>query len=199
MPLHYAGPKPMISQTGIEFDHNKEDKFVYMSFVAELIKALDHPYINDKRYIYTPAKAITDTDVILDLFKTYDPSLPNEIEDRKKMTEAEIDNEVEREKNNRLLLPEEREIYVKNIQLLRQYRINRAINKTVYYSGVFSLANIIHRGHISFITAPMLPVHFHVFHSIQGTLSKLHPPMSSNITIYEESGHLYTRLEIGSN
>lgn len=199
MPLKYAGPKPMISQTGITFDHNKEDKFVYMSFVVELITALDHPYIDDQRYVYTPPALITDTDEMLTLFKTYDPSLMQEIEERKKIMEEEIDDQIEREKNNRLLLPEERDVYVKNIQLLRQYRINRAINKTVYYSGVNSLANIIHRGHISFITAPMLPINFHVFHSIQGALSKLHPPMSSNITIYEENGHLYTRLEIGTN
>jgi len=49
MTLKYVGPRPHISHTGIEFDSNKEDKFVYLNFVVQLIKALSHDYFEDKR------------------------------------------------------------------------------------------------------------------------------------------------------
>ncbi len=52
MTLKYVGSKPIISFTGIELDKNKEDKFVYLGIVVELLKALDHSYIEDKSYIY---------------------------------------------------------------------------------------------------------------------------------------------------
>ena len=52
MTLKYVGPKPIISHTSIEFDENKEDKYVYLSVVAQLIQALDHDYIDDKSYVY---------------------------------------------------------------------------------------------------------------------------------------------------
>ncbi|MDO9056077.1 MAG: hypothetical protein Q7U69_05970, partial [Sulfuricurvum sp.] len=104
--------------------------------------------------------------------------------------------ELERAHSNRVLCEEERDVLVKNIELLRSYRINRSINKTVYYSAISSLAHIIQKGHIDTIFAPMFPKFTHVFHSIQGALVKLHPPIDSTIDIYEENGHLNVRLDI---
>jgi len=196
MPLKYVGPKPLISAHGIEFDHNKEDKFVYLGFVVELIHALDHEYIEDRRYIATIVRQDYKPDDILELLKSYDDQLGHEIIDRQKITTDEIEDELIRARENRVLCEEEREVLIKNIELLRNYLIQRSVNKTVYYSGIMTLARIIQKGHISYIGAPMLPVNHHVFHSIQGALHKLHPAIDSEITIFEENGHLHERLEI---
>ena len=196
MSLKYAGPKPLISAHGITFDLNKDDKFIYLSIVAELMQALNHEYVGGKRYTHMTAKKPMDSDEILELIRRNDSLLDQEIKDRQQIVEQEIQEELERANTNRVLCEEERDVLVKNIELLRNYRINRSINKTVYYSGINSLAHIIQKGHIDTIFAPMFPKFNHVFHSIQGSLVKLHPPIDSTIDIYEEDGHLNVRLDI---
>ena len=196
MALVYAGPKPLISSHGVTFDLNKEDKYIYLSIVAELIQALDHKYEDGKRYTYLASNKPMETEQILDLIRQRDPLLDQEIQDRQKIVEHEISEELERAHCNKVLCSEEQEVLIKNIELLRNYRITRSINKTVYYSGITSLAHIIQRGHIDRIYAPMFPKFTHVFHSIQGALVKLHPPVDSAIDIYEEDGHLHIALDI---
>jgi hypothetical protein len=196
MSLKYAGPKPLISAHGITFDLNKEDKFIYLSIVAELIQALSHEYVGGERYTHITAKKPMDSDQTMELIRINDPLLDQEIKDRQEIVEEEIEEELERAHNNKVLCEEEKEVLIKNISLLRNYRINRSINKTVYYSGITSLAHIIQQGHIDHIYAPMFPKFNHIFHSIQGALGKLHPPIDSAIDIYEENTHLNVRLEI---
>lgn len=196
MPLKYAGPKPLISAHGVSFDLNKEDKFVYLSIVAELIQALNHEYEGGKRYTYLASNKPMDTDRIIDLIRQNDPQLDQEIQNRQKIAEGEIEEELKHAHANKVLCEEEKEVLVKNIELMRNYLISRSINKTVYYSGITSLAHIIQKGHIDTIFAPMFPKFQHVFHSIQGALLKLHPAIDSNIDIYEEDGHLSIRLDI---
>lgn len=192
----YVGPKPLISKTGIDFDHKKEDKFVYISIVAELIQALDHEYVIDKNYICTTGDKPLNADTIFALIRKYNPNLDVEIEERIKHTEAEIADELERATHNKLLCNEECETLVKNIELMRKYNIQRSINKSIYYSGVDILAGIIKRGHIDTIIAPMFLKFTHVFHSVQGVLVKLHPPIDSTIDIYEDGGHLKTKFTV---
>ncbi|WP_295055922.1 hypothetical protein [Sulfuricurvum sp.] len=196
MSLKYAGPKPLISAHGVTFDLNKEDKFVYLSIVAELIQALNHEYEGGKCYTYLASNKPLDIDRILELIRQNDPLLDQEVQDRQKIVEHDIAEELEHAHSNKVLCEEEKEVLIKNIELLRNYRISRSINKTVYYSGITSLAHIIQKGHIDSIFAPMFPKFSHVFHSIQGALVKLHPPIDSNIEIYEENGHLSVRLDI---
>lgn len=196
MPLQYAGPKPLISAHGITFDHNKEDKFAYLSIVAELIQALDHNYQADERYTYLAKAEPLKSDTILDLIKSKDEDLLSEIEDRRLLVENEIADELKRAHENKLLCQEECDVLVRNIEMLRSYQISRAINKTVYYAGINVLANEIKKGHIDYIAAPMFPKFLHVFHSVQGALSKMHPPIDSNIDIREHDAHLQVRLEI---
>lgn len=196
MPLQYAGPKPLISAHGVEFDLNKEDKFVYLSIAAELIRALDHKYVGEKRYTYIASAKPLPCDDILSIIRAHDPMIDQEMQMRQHTVEQELLEELERAHTNKLLGEEEREVLIKNIRLMHSYRINRAINKTVYYSAVASIANIIKNGHIDYINAPMFPKFMHLFHTIQGVLAKLHPSIDSSIDIYEEDGHLKTRLNV---
>jgi hypothetical protein len=196
MPLQYAGPKPLISAHGIDFDLNKEDKFVYLSIAAELIQALDHEYVGEKRYTSVISGKPLPTDHILSTIAAHDPTLDQEMQVRRQAVEHEIREELERAHANQLLCEEEREVLSKNIQLMQNYRINRSVNKTVYYSAIASIANIIKNGHIDYIVAPMFPKFIHLFHTLQGVLAKLHPPIDSNIDIYANDGHLNTRLNI---
>ena len=196
--FNYAGPKPLISKTGIDFDHNKEDKFVYISIVAELIEALDHEYISDKNYVFDTGNKPLDADTIFTLIRKYNPKLTQEIEDSVRNTEKKIVEEIDRANHNKLICTEECQTLLKNIELMRSYNIQRSINKSIYYSGIEILADIIKRGHIDTIISPMFLKFAHVFHSVQGALIKFHPPIDSTIDIYEDHGHLKTKFTIFS-
>ena len=71
MELKYVGPKPIISHTGINFDNNKEDKFVYLNIVVQLLKSLNHQYITDKVYTYQPDMNRLSTNELHDELKSF--------------------------------------------------------------------------------------------------------------------------------
>lgn len=107
MDLKYAGPKPLISAHGITFDLNKEDKFAYLSIVAELIQALDHNYQADERYTYLAKAEPLKADIIFDLIKSKDPALLSQIEERRLIAENDISDELVRAHENKTLCEEE--------------------------------------------------------------------------------------------
>ncbi len=194
--LKYVGPKALFSATGISFDNSKEDKFVYLSILAELIQALDHDYKDDERYVVETGRKPLDEMSILTLIGKYKPNLNEHAQKWVTKTSQEADAEVQRAKDNALLNAEEREVLINNIEILRPYRIQRSMNKSVYYEGVTALALIIQQGKIKYITAPMYPKFLHVLHSVQGALKLLHPQIDSAIDIYEEHEHLLVQLKI---
>lgn len=198
MSLKYVGPKPLVSAHGVSFDLNKEDKFIYLSIVAELIQALDHNYQAEQRYTYLAMAKPLSSETIFEIIADKDPNLLCEIEERRNFAEAELQEELQRAQENKVLCAEEKDVLLRNIELMHSYQINRAVNKTVYYAGINAIANEIKQGHIDYVTAPMFPKFLHVFHSIQGALTKMHPPIDSTIDIHEHDGHLHVRLEITS-
>ena len=80
MELKYVGPKPIISHTGIEFDNNKEDKYIYLNIVVQLLKALDHDYFEDKTYTYNADTSRLSNDELLQELKKYCPNLSSIME-----------------------------------------------------------------------------------------------------------------------
>lgn len=194
--LKYVGPKALFSVSGISFDNSKEDKFIYLSILAELIEALDHEYTNDQRYIVDTGSKPLDENILLELIRKRPSNLDEQIEYWIVKTSEEIDDDIKRAQNNPILTQEERDVLKSNIEILRPYRMQRSINKSIYYTGVKLLASIIKQSGIQYIVTPMYPKFLHVLHSVQGTLRAMHPPVDSKIDVYENQGHLAIELKI---
>ena len=194
--LKYVGPKALFSVSGISFDNSKEDKFIYLSILAELIEALDHEYTSDQRYVVETGNKPLDGNILLALIRKRPSNLDEQIEYWAAKTTQEIDDDVKRARVNPILSAEERLVLENNLEILRPYRLQRSINKSIYYAGVKLLASIIKQSGIQYITTPMYPKFLHVLHSVQGALRALHPSVDSTIDIYEEQGHLLIQLKI---
>lgn len=194
--LKYVGPKALFSASGISFDNSKEDKFIYLSILAELIEALDHEYANDQRYVVETGSKKLDENILLELIRKRPSNLDEQIVYWTTKTTEEIDDDVERARHNPILSAEERQVLENNLEILRPYRLQRSINKSIYYAGVKLLGSIIKKSSIEHITTPMHPKFLHVLHSIQGALRTLHPPLDSSVDIYEKQGHLVVELKI---
>jgi len=196
MELKYVGPKPIISYTGIEFDTNKEDKFIYLNIVIQLIKALSHDYFEDKKYIYeTDTKRFDSNELWLELSHIC-PNLNALVDKENHNVEEEIEHNIKRANENRILSPEDKEVLKNNINLMHDYLIQRSINKSVYYCAIDVLASLLKKDHIDHVVTPMFQSFLHVLHSVQGSLIEQKAPLDTKIDIYKKNGKLLVRLQV---
>lgn len=194
--LHYTGPKPLFSATGIGFYATKEDKFIYLGALCELIIALDHEYQGNENHSVQTGQNNVDEKSIVDLIRQYTPDLDQQIEERISKTLKDIDNDLHRAQNNLFLSYEERETLKNNIETMRSYVLQRSVNKSLYYAGVQVLASIVKQRHIKHVITSMEPKLLHVLHSLQGALRNLHPSIDSKIEIFNKQEHLVVELKI---
>jgi hypothetical protein len=196
MTLKYVGPKPIISHTGIEFDKNKEDKYVYLGIVAQLIVALDHEYIADKSYVYD--KGSLSEQECLRILQRYCSNLDKLLDKTNHSVEEHIERDEDRAHENRILCEEDKCVLFNNIEIMRDYIIQRSVNKSVYYCALRALADIVQRGHIDHVTTPFSEKFAHVLHSLQGTLRQEKPPIDSKLDIFKKEGELLVKLQMGN-
>ena len=195
MTIKYAGPKAIFSHTGICFDTNKEDKYVYLDIAAQLVEALDHDYVEDRIYRHLLEKHLSDAE-ILAVLKNKCPDFDLMIENANHQTEDLLDEDLHRAHENKLLKDEEKEVLERNIEIMHDYMIQRSINKSAYYCLMKVLADIAAKDHIDQITLPMQQNYVHVLHSLQGTLVKEKKPVDTEITIYEKDKKLFVTLKV---
>jgi len=195
MILKYVGPKPIISHRGIEFDLNKEDKFVYLSVVAELIKALDHSYIENKRYVYDEKKDMLDIDIV-SFLRQYCDNLDDLLDKTQHNIEDEIEDNIKRANESNTLTLEDKEVLKNNIRLMHDYMLQRMVNKSVYYCAMDVLADIVKKDHIDYITTPMIHKYIHVLHSLQGALLAEKYPIDTKLDIYKKDDKLLVTLKV---
>lgn len=194
--LEYAGPKPHIFHTGIDFDQNKEDKYVYLHIVVELIRAVSHEYVEDRVYTYTTADTQVNGRQLMNELKLVCPDLTELIKHENIDVEEEIKEDIERARENKMLTEEEKITLENNIKIMHDYLIQRAINKEVYYCAINVLAEQLKRDHIDYVIVPMYPKFVHVLHSVQGVLRKEKFPIDTKIDIYKQDDKLLAKLQV---
>jgi hypothetical protein len=195
MQLKYVGPKPLISHTGIEFDNNKEDKYALLNIVVQLLKALDHDYFDNKTYTYDVTTKRLNSEELHDELKVYCPNLDELLEKRFHTVSESIEEEIARAKRNKFLDDESKEVLIANIKIMKDYMIQRAVNKSAYYCAVNKLAEFVKKDHIDHIVVPMFQKFAHVLHSVQGVLREQRFPIDTKIDIYEQDGKLLAKLQ----
>lgn len=196
MELKYVGPKPIISHTGIEFDNNKEDKFAYLNIVLQLLKALDHDYFNDKTYSYQADTNRYSNDELSRELKKYCPEIEAIKNRENNNVEDEIKHSLQRAKESDTLDDESKKVLVKNIMMMRDYLIQRSVNKSIYYCAIDALAELLKKDHIDHIIVPMFQKYAHVLHSVQGVLRQQKFPVDTKLDIYQEDGKLLAKLQV---
>lgn len=194
--LEYVGPKPHISHTGIDFDNNKEDKYIYLHIVVQLIKALNHDYFEDRKYTYTLNETKVDARQLMDELQHVCPNLPELIKKENFSVEEEIEENIQRAHENRVLSKEDKETLENNITIMHDYLVQRAVNKSVYYCVVQVLADLLKKDHIDYVVVPMFPKFVHILHSVQGVLVKEKFPIDTKLDIYKEDSKLLAKLQV---
>ncbi|QOP42079.1 hypothetical protein [Sulfurimonas marina] len=196
MHIKYIGPKPLISHTGITFDRNKEDKFVYLNIAVQFIKAIDHEYYEDRKYIYNMSSPRLSNDQLEDEIKKCCKNYQQLVDHQEHCIEDEVHEELERARENLTLNSIEREVLENNIRIMHDYLIQRSINKAVYYCVIERLAELVKKDNLDYIVAPMFETFVHVLHSVEGVLAEQKFPIDTNLEIFEENSQLFVKLDI---
>ena len=197
MTIKYAGPRPTISHHGIEFKDGKEDKYVYLMIAIQILKAIDKDYEDNKSYSYdTTTKRVKD-DVILETMHTYEPTLEEDVAKEEESYELKINEEIEHIKERDNLQDIEKRAWIKNLEIMKRYRIQRAVNKIYYMHCIEEIKEIIKREEIKEIDTPFYEKYWHVLETIRGSLESGRNSVGTDLKIETiSSGNMIAKLFI---
>lgn len=194
--IRYSGPRPMISQYGIEFKEGKEDKYVYLTISIQILKAIDRNFAENKHYSYDLAtKRVTDEEILNTMLK-YEPSLVDSVEKEALLYEKKLDQEIEDIRNQNIISEIEKDVWIKNLEIMKDYRIQRAINKIFYIHSIHEIIEIIKREKIKEIDTPFYEKYWHVLKSIEGTINSQKGSLRASIVVENKNGAIKTILRI---
>lgn len=194
MKLEYAGFRPIINEHGIFFKLGKDDKFSYFPFVFEILTALDNNYESLKEHSHQIKIEKFNSSQTINKLLMINPNIQDLIDEQISNYLIHLDEE-ENEIKNRINLSDiEKDIYLTNLKLMRDYRIQRATNKIFYFNCIEAIIEIIKKNKIKQVDTIFNEKFWHILKSIQGRL--LHYKLTSTLKIDEINGVLKIKLSI---
>mgnify|MGYP003463279408 FL=1 len=191
MKFEYVGYRPVISHNGVTFKQGKDDKFIYLPYAYEILNALNHEYTTNKnKYSNSINLDNSNIDKLYKVVETYFPDIEKSIEDKLKKYKEHLEEERENIISRPHLSDIEKNIFLSNLDLMKNYRINRAKNKIFYYFVIATIVEIIKEKRIKEIDIPYHNKFWHVLNTLQGVLSS--EKINSNI----KAVYLDTKLEL---
>ncbi len=194
MKLEYAGLKPIISEHGISFKDGKEDKFIYLSFAMDILNAIDHTYEQKKKYSHQIDHKNLASNEILSILLNFHPNLENIMNQEIDSYINHLNNEEKEIENKTNLSTIEKETFIANLRLMRNYKTQRAKNKIFYFHCIETIIEIILKYKIKEIDTPFNERFWHILQTIEGKLSA--QKVSSNLKTIEENCTLKAMLLI---
>ncbi len=187
MTIKYAGPRPEISQHGIQFKDGKEDKYVYLLIAMQILKAIDKNYEDHKSYSYgLNTKRIPD-DELLYMMHEYEPEIEQHVQNEVQSYGKHLDEEFEHIEKREDLKSIEKTAWLNNLNIMREYKIQRAVNKIYYIHSIKHISKVIKRERIKEIDTPFYEKYWHVLQTIQGKLSEGRDSVGSDLKVESQT------------
>jgi hypothetical protein len=183
MKVEYAGPRPMISQHGIQFKDGKEDKYVYLMISIQILQAIDKDYKGHKSYSYDTKTERFSNEEIHTILDSHCPTIEVDVKKEEKFYMEKIDEEIEHIRLRTNIKESEKSAWINNLEIMRKYRIQRAINKIYYMHSIDLIKEIIKRERIKEIDTPFFEKYWHVLQTIQGALEEGRNSVHTNLEI----------------
>lgn len=196
--VKYVGPHVDISQHGINYKKDKEDKYVYLMVALEVLKDIDNDYEQKASYSHCFTLGTFDEETLHTMLQSYEAEVEAHVEHEYESYQEKIKHEIDFVKGLSHLKAIEKEVWVKNIELMKSYRLQRAINKIYYTHCIENIRKLfIHKG-IKELMTPFNKDFFHVINSLKGVLITGKPSLDA--TVVEErnkEGDMCIVLRIG--
>ena len=168
--LHYAGPKPFINQHGVFFKDGKEDKYIYLRLAAKILLYIDNISKKSDHFIITlhEKQDLTDNDII-DIIKFYEPDIEKKVLEEEQKYNIHIQEMIDEVKETNLT-DLEKDVWIKNINIMKPYMLQREINKLYYIHYIKKIKQIIKHENIKELDITFDLEHWHILESIAGNL-----------------------------
>lgn len=196
MKLKYAGPKPIISQHGISFKDGKEDKYCYLMIAIQILNAIDHEFVGHKIYSYDLNSQRLSDDDMINTILSYHPRLETKMEEEIESYNIHLLNEMEDVKNATHLSEIEKNTYINNLEIMKEYKIQRAKNKIFYFHIIDTICEVIIREKIKEINTPFFEKFWHILQTIEGELSSNRFKIRSELEVIQKDEFLNAKLKI---
>ena len=194
MKLEYAGLKPVITEHGISFKEGKDDKFSYFPFVFEVLNALDNNYESIKTHSHQIKIENFNFSQTINKLLAINPNIQVSIDKEIENYLIHLENEENEIKSRTNLSDIEKEIYLTNLKLMRDYKIQRATNKIFYFNCIEAIIEVIKKNKIKKIDTIFNEKFWHILKTIQNRL--LHYKLTSTLKTDENNGVLKLNLSI---
>jgi len=168
--VKYVGPRVKISHHGISYKKDKEDKYVYLMVALELLRNIDNDYEKQNAYSHCYESHPLDESEVHFILKEYEDDLEEHVDTEYHQYEEKIRHELEFVKSLAHLSDIEKEVWMKNIELMKSYRLQCAINKIYYEHCISNIRKLILQKKIKEIMTPFNKDFFHVINSLKGQL-----------------------------
>ena len=182
--VKYVGPHVEISQHGVSYKKDKEDKYVYLMVALEILKDIDNDYEAQTSYSHCFTPTSFDEDTLHSILQSYESDVEKHVEQEYANYQEKIKHEINFVQGLSHLKDIEKEVWVKNIELMKNYRLQRAVNKIYYEHCIENIRKLfIHKG-IKELMTPFNKDFFHVMNSLKGVLITGKPSLDA--TVVEE-------------
>ncbi len=169
--VQYAGPKVEISNHGVKYNKSKEDKYIYLMVALEILKDIDNDYEKRSSYSHHFENNALDEKALHEILQHYESELEENVKKEEKNYDEKIQQEINNLENLHQLTDIDKEVWINNIELMKAYRIQRAINKIYYEHCIENIARLILDKKIKKLITPFNKIFFHVLNSIKNLLS----------------------------
>ena len=195
--VEYTGPRVEISNHGIVYKKSKEDKYIYLRAALEILKDIDNDYEKKPFYIHHFETKPFQEEDLHTILKYYENDIEACVSKECEKYKQKIQHEIEYIQQLSHLSDIDKEVWIKNIELMQDYRVQRAINKIYYMHCIQDIIQVIKHKKIREIITPFNKNFFHVLNTLKGSLITGKPSLDAKvIEEYNKNGDIILRLTI---
>lgn len=180
--VEYVGPRVTISNHGVTYRYSKEDKYIYLMVALEILKDIDNDYEKKPSYIHNFENSSLDDEYLHRILKQYENDIEECVSLECEKYKQKIKHEIEFIQNLVYLLEIDKEVWIRNIEIMKDYRIQRAINKIYYMHCIKNIIEVIRHKKIKEIITPFNKNFFHILNTLKGSLITGKPSLEAKVT-----------------
>jgi len=179
--LNYVGPRVVISHSGIFYKLSKEDKYIYLTAALTVLKTLYNNDIDHTINVVVNQNEDLDEISLSHYLKQYEDHFENSIEHETSQYMQKIDHTIEYIKKMSHISNIDKEVWIKNVNKMKQYNVKRAVNKIYYMHLIEHIIQSIKAKKIKEIHTPFTKKTFHVLNTIKGRLITGKPSLDAKV------------------
>lgn len=172
MILKYTGLKPIINEHGISFKEGKEDKYIYLNLAIEILVAINHRYEKNHKYSHSLKDINLKESQMIGELKKLHPNIDSIVNKDLNLYLKHLEKEEQEVFNKKLLTTNEKDAYLNNLKLMKNYKIQRATNKIFYFHCIDTIVELIVKNKIKEIDTPFNEKFWHIIESVKNELTK---------------------------